>query len=125
MSTQPPVHAKLRMEPLWVRVDSNRAKLTMFVMLFVAGSAFLLASALVAVPGCLIGLAGWFIEALDAPDYFRGLAIAFGVSLAALLGAGSLAAAVQLSNAEDWVRLPLLRFGPAAGHSAILGARSQ
>lgn len=93
----------IRATPLWVRVDENRAKLVVFVVLFVFGSAVLLDAALVGVPGFAFGV---FADDFDA--YLRGYLIALGGALVFLLLAGSLAAAVQLSNAEDWVRS---RFG--------------
>lgn len=95
---------RFRAQPLWVRVDENRLKLSVFVVLFVVGSAVLLTAALVAVPGSLFGVvftgdepsyASWYWH-----DFRTALAIAFGV----LLALGSLASAVQLANAEDWVR---------------------
>jgi Zn-dependent protease with chaperone function len=91
-------------QPLWVRVDQNRVKLAVFVALFVAGSALLLAVAFVCVPGGLIGLALWFAEAADMAVYWTGLLKVFLIALALLLSAGALASAVQLANAEDWVR---------------------
>lgn len=91
-------------QPLWIRVDQNRVKLTTFVVLFVAGSAILLTAALVAVPGTLIGGAVAFLELADAAAYWRGFAVTLAASLATLLALGTLAAAVQLANAEDWVR---------------------
>jgi len=99
-----PEGGKLRPQPLWVRVDENRLKLTAFVALFVVGSALLLSAALIGVPGGLIGLA---LQVLDDPayaGYWDNLAIAGVIGLLALLALGSLAAAVQLANAEDWVR---------------------
>jgi Zn-dependent protease with chaperone function len=81
-------------------VDANRAKLAWFVVLFVVGSAALLDLALVAVPGSLLSLA--FAE--DTYVWFRNLGIVAGIAFGVLLALGALAAAVQLSNAEDWVR---------------------
>jgi Zn-dependent protease with chaperone function len=90
----------LRVSALWVRVDENRVKLTTFVALFVLGSAVLLDLALVAVPGTLLSIAF-----ADEPDvWFRSLATTWLWVLAGLLLLGGLAAAVQLANAEDWVR---------------------
>ncbi len=87
------------MQPLWVRVDANRTKLAVFVVLFVLGSSLLLTLALVAVPGSLLG-----IVFADGEAWWRGLALAVGGAFLLLLLAGSLAAAVQIANAEDWVR---------------------
>jgi len=95
---------KLRSQPLWVRVDQNRLKLGTFVVLFVAGSALLLTAALIGVPGGLIGLAFWFIEGAPDAEYWSSLAVTAGVGLLVLVALGSVAAAVQLANAEDWVR---------------------
>jgi Zn-dependent protease with chaperone function len=90
----------LRMQPLWARVDANRTKLTTFVVLFVAGSALLLALALVAVPGVLIGA----VFADPGSGYWQWYAISVAGAVVLLLAAGSLASAVQLANAESWVR---------------------
>lgn len=103
MPTVDPGGRELRFEPLWVRVDRNRAQLAVFVVLFVAGSAALLALALVAVPGALIGLFGSG-EFLDGPGWFGGLPWAVLAVFGVLLLVGAFIAAVQLSNAEDWVR---------------------
>jgi Zn-dependent protease with chaperone function len=89
-----------RMQPLWARVDANRTKLAAFVVLFVVGSAVLLAAALVAVPGALIGL----VLATPGSGYWPGYALTVAGAVAFLLALGSLLSAVQLSNAEDWVR---------------------
>jgi hypothetical protein len=98
------VAGRFRPQPLWVRVDRNRAKLAAFVVLFISGSAVLLTAALVAVPGLLFG----WVFTTDEPSYaewywsdFRLLLLA---SLGILLVIGSIIAAVQLANAEDWVR---------------------
>jgi Zn-dependent protease with chaperone function len=88
----------LRTEPLWVRVDRNRAKLAVFVGLFVVGSAVLLGVALVAVPGSLIGLV------MESPGYYADLLRWVLAAILTLLALGALIAAVQLANAEDWVR---------------------
>jgi len=85
------------MQPLWVRVDANRTKLTTFVGLFVVGSALLLALALVAVPGALIGLV------FGSGEYWPRYGVAVAGSVVVLLALGSLASAVQLANAEEWV----------------------
>lgn len=95
----------LRVEPLWVRVDRNRVKLVVFVLLFVVGSAVLIGLALVAVPGSLIGVAGMLTGfILPAGVYFGGLMIVVALAIVALIALGALLAAVQLANAEDWVR---------------------
>jgi len=95
--------SRLRIEPLWARVDRNRVKLAVFVVLFVAGAAFLLATALVAVPGMLIGVALTNVGDTDPAAYWPGFAVTFAGALAVLLVAGALLAAAQLSNAEHWV----------------------
>lgn len=105
----------LRMQPLWARVDANRTKVAAFVVLFVLGSALLMALALVAVPGALIGLA---VSESD-PAYWPGLAVAVGAAGTLFLLVGSIVAAVQLSNAEDWVKN---RFG---GRSLMPGEAPQ
>lgn len=87
----------IRSQPLWARVDANRTKLAWFVALFVAGSAILLALALVGVPGALVG-------AVFAGDgYWTWYAVALGGAVLLLLFVGSLLCAVQLVNARDWV----------------------
>jgi len=95
--------SQLRVSPLWIRVDQNRTKLAAFVALFVAGSAVLLDIAMVAVPGSLLSvLAARGGASLGA--WFRGLAVVFAASFGLLLALGALIAAIQLSNAEHWVR---------------------
>lgn len=91
-------------QPLWVRVDRNRAKLGWFVVLFVSGSALLLTTALVGVPGSLIGLALTAGEPPGSSWYWTDFAVAYAASLGVLLALGIIASAVQLANAEDWVR---------------------
>ncbi len=98
----------LKPQPLWVRVDENRVKLLSFVAVFVTGSALLLTFAFVGVPGTLIGGAGFVLEEWSAETAVRVVALAFVGAFTVLLAAGALAAAVQLSNGEDWVRA---RFG--------------
>ena len=88
------------MQPLWVRVDANRTKLTAFVVLFVLGSAVLLSLALVAVPGALFGL----VLATPESGYWVSYALTVAGAIVVLLVLGSLVAAIQLANAEDWVR---------------------
>ena len=90
-----------RMQPLWARVDANRTKLAAFVFLFVVGSALLLA-------------AGARRRARSADRHGAGHS---GIGATGpdtrsplpepsplLLVLGSLLSAVQLANAEDWVR---------------------
>lgn len=90
----------IRTEPLWARVDGNRTKIAVFVVLFILGSALLLDLALIVVPGSLLS-----IVFADQPEpWFAGLAMVAGVAFGVLLAIGALAAAIQLSNAEDWVR---------------------
>ena len=89
-----------RMQPLWARVDSNRTKLASFVVLFVLGSALLLSLALVAVPGALIGL----VLATPGSGYWTIYALTVAGAVLVLLLVGSLIAAIQLANAEDWVK---------------------
>lgn len=94
----------LRQEPLWVRVDRNRLKLSVFVVLFVFGSAALLTIALVVVPGVLLGLGAYSIDLVPAGTWFGRLAIVVGVAFLAMLALGIVLATAQLANAEDWVR---------------------
>jgi hypothetical protein len=79
-------------------------KLAVFVVAFVVGSALLLTASLVAVPG---GLFGWAYAA-DVPSeaqwYWSTFRVVLLSTFGVLLALGSVAAAVQLSNAEDWVR---------------------
>lgn len=89
----------MRQTPLWVRVDQNRAKKTTFVVAFVIGSAALLDVAFIGVPGALFGL---LAEDFDA--YYRTLGLLMLAGFAVLMVLGAMLAAVQLSNAEDWVR---------------------
>jgi len=94
-----------RVQPLWERVDANRMKLTVFVVAFILGSALLLALTLIALPGALIGAAGVAVEQITDPSgYWQGYALAVGGAFVLFLLIGSLIAAIQLSNAEDWVR---------------------
>jgi Zn-dependent protease with chaperone function len=91
----------IRLQPLWVRVDENRVRLGIFVACYVAGAALLLTSAMVGVPGSLIG--ALLVENPSAGywnDFFIVWAAAFGL----LLAFGAFYAAIQLSNAEHWVR---------------------
>ena len=101
----------LRVQPLWARVDQNRTKLAAFVVLFVAGSATLVTASLVGLPASLIGAFGAYYADWWSPDaYVHVLLTAVLVGFAVLVLVGALIAAVQLSNAEDWVRN---RFGGA------------
>jgi Zn-dependent protease with chaperone function len=100
MPEQPAAARSSRMQPLWARVDSNRTKLAAFVVLFVLGSALLLALALVAVPGALIGM----VLATPGSGYWSTYALTVAGAVAVLLALGSLASAIQLANAEDWVK---------------------
>lgn len=100
MSAAPRSERTTRMQPLWVRVDANRTKLMVFVVLFVLGSALLLSLALVAVPGALIG----FAFATPGSSYWSSYALTVAGAVAFLLLLGSVASAVQLANAEDWVK---------------------
>ncbi|MDZ4168878.1 MAG: hypothetical protein U1E26_04380 [Coriobacteriia bacterium] len=90
---------RLRIEPLWRRVDANRTKIAVFVVLFILGSAVLLEFAMIVVPGTLLSLL-----ASDTEVYFSRLAIVVASTFGLLLASGALLAAIQLSNAEDWVR---------------------
>ncbi len=94
----------IKPQPLWVRVDQNRFKLVVFISLFVAGAALLLSAAFILVPGGLVGAALWFVEPADVGAYWGALLKVFLYALAFMLAVGALASAVQLANAEDWVR---------------------
>jgi Zn-dependent protease with chaperone function len=83
-----------------VRVDENRVKLAFFVMIFLLGSALLLDAALVVLPGTLLSL----VFADDPVAWFGGLAVVAAVAFSGILLVGGFASAVQLANAEDWVR---------------------
>jgi Zn-dependent protease with chaperone function len=85
-------------------VDRNRFKLAVFVVLFVVGSALLLTAALVAVPGALFGIPYTSDVSAEAEWYWSSFRLVLGATFVALLLAGGIAAAVQLANAEDWVR---------------------
>lgn len=98
----------LKPQPLWIRVDQNRVKLVVFIVTFVFGSALLLTIAFVGVPGVLIGGAAYVLEMASLIEIVRTVVLWFGSVLTALLTLGAIASAVQLSNAEDWVRS---RFG--------------
>lgn len=96
--------ATLRSQPLWVRVDQNRVKLAAFVVAFVIGSAALLSLALVGVPGAMIGWGGSVVGEWEWAWYAPRLLAVLGISFGVALAVGSLLCAVQLANAEDWVR---------------------
>lgn len=93
----------LKLAPLWVRVDENRVKISVFVVLFVIGSALLLVAAFVGVPGFMIGWGGSLAGEWAMDWYLPRFALALGIALVAMLLLGSIAAAVQLGNAEHWV----------------------
>jgi Zn-dependent protease with chaperone function len=95
----------LKVQPLWARVDQNRAKLAAFVVLFVVGSAVLVTAALVALPAALIGAFGaWYTGWWSPAGYVGGFITVTAIGFATLILGGTLLAAVQLGNAEDWVR---------------------
>lgn len=95
----------LRQQPLWIRVDQNRIRLAVFVVAFVVGSSLLLTAALVGVPGGLFGVV-WTVDLSPATAraYWSDLLGVLWITLGVLLGIGALMTAVQLANAEDWVR---------------------
>lgn len=94
----------VRHQALWIRVDQNRVRLGAFVALFVAGSAILITAALIGVPGTLVGVALWVLDDPGLATYGSKFALWLGAGLVFILAAGSVAAAVQLANAEDWVK---------------------
>ena len=98
MSTAPKPHRPLRIEPLRLRVERNRLRFVVFLVAFVTGSAVLLSLAFVAVPGSLIGLVAY------SPTYYSRLGIAVAAATGLFLVLGGIAAAVQVLNAEHWVR---------------------
>jgi Zn-dependent protease with chaperone function len=106
---------RVRLEPLWLRVDRNRTKLGIFVAAFVAGSAALLTAALVALPGWLLGWGADLIELVAWADWFAGYPWVVLSCFAGMLLIGAFIAAVQLANAHDWVRNQFAGrpFGPA------------
>lgn len=107
----------LRVEPLWVRVDANRTKLVAFVVLFVVGSAVLLELAMIVLPGTLLSLL-----ATDIEVYFSRFAVVVAATFGSMLAVGALIAAVQLSNAEDWVRSRFRGRDLAEGEASALVA---
>lgn len=96
--------ATIGSQPLWIRVDQNRVKLALFVVFFVAGSAVLLSVAFIGVPGVLIGSVLASGDDVSAMSYWSGLLRVYLGTLGVMLVVGALMAAVQLANAEDWVR---------------------
>ncbi|HEX9092965.1 MAG TPA: M48 family metalloprotease, partial [Coriobacteriia bacterium] len=86
------------------RVDQNRLKLAAFVALFVGGSAVLLTASMVALPGWLLGWGADQIDLVAWDEWFATYPWVVGGALGLLLLVGGLIAAVQLANAEDWVR---------------------
>lgn len=118
--TAPPREVRFRPQPLWVRVDRNRVKLAVFVVLFVSGSAVLLTAALVGVPGTLFGLVYTTDVPADATLYWSSFVGLLFIALGVLLAIGSIASAVQLANAEDWVRNRFLgKKADGASHPAL------
>lgn len=101
---EPGRSVRFRPQPLWVRIDANRVKLALFVVAFVVGSAALLTAALVALPGALFGIPYTGDVPGESAWYWSAYRMVVLSAFGALLAAGSLAAAVQLANAEDWVR---------------------
>ncbi|MDO8914932.1 MAG: M48 family metalloprotease [Coriobacteriia bacterium] len=95
---------RVRLEPLWVRVDRNRAKLATFVVAFIGGSATLLTAALVALPGWLLGWGADQIDLVSWSDWFNAYPWVVAGAFSLVLASGVLIAAVQLANAHDWVR---------------------
>jgi Zn-dependent protease with chaperone function len=83
-----------------LRVDENRARLGWFVVLFVVGSALLLDAALIGLPGALLSV----VFAQDRAQWFSSLGAVMAAAFGVLLASGALVCAVQLSNAEHWVR---------------------
>jgi len=88
----------LPIEPLRLRVERNRIRFVVFIVVFVTGSALLLSLAFVAVPGSLIGLV------VDVEGYYAKLGIAVAAAVGVMLVVGGIAAAAQVANAEHWVR---------------------
>jgi len=102
-------HAERR-EPLWDRVDRNRAKLAAYVALFVAAVVFVFDTALLLVGGCLI--AGYLARAGEwsrfEPVFGEGPAGPFAY-LSLVVGVCALSWALfTLSRSEKWL---LERFG--------------
>jgi len=87
-----------------VRVDRNRGKLATFIVAFIGGSAVLLTAALVALPGWLLGWGAAQIELSTWDEWFGAYPWWVGGALVLMLALGGLICAVQLANAQDWVR---------------------
>jgi Zn-dependent protease with chaperone function len=104
MAVKQVADTSLRFEPLWVRVDRNRLKLALFVSMFVGGSAALLSLALVAVPGYLIAWGLGAVQVIEGTVWIARLPWVVLATFGGLLAIGGLLAAIQLANAEDWVR---------------------
>lgn len=103
-TTPPKLPRPLRPQALWARVDENRVKLALFVTLFVGGSALLLTASMVALPGWLLG---WGADAADYiawDEWFAAYPWAVAGAFVLLVLVGTFLAAIQLANAEDWVR---------------------
>ena len=98
----------VKTQPLWVRVDENRFKLTVFVASFVLVSSSLLTGAFIGVPGTLIGGAMVLVKETGADQVVHVVTVALGGTFVVIVLAGAVTSAVQLSNAEHWVRA---RFG--------------
>ena len=113
----------LKFQPLWVRVDANRVKLAWFVAMFVTGSAAALTVALAVVPGVLIGAAAVFLDMTTVADWSLRLAMVVGAVFLLTLTVAVIVAAVQLANAEDWVRARFQgeKMGPE-GHPGLSAA---
>jgi Zn-dependent protease with chaperone function len=94
----------LKPQALWVRVDQNRTKLAVFVAMFVGGSAALLTAALVALPGWLLGWGANQIDYVPWDEWFANYPWVVLGAFVLLLAVGALLSAIQLANAEDWVR---------------------
>ena len=94
----------LKPQALWVRVDENRVKLGAFVALFVGGSAVLLTASMVALPGWLLGWGANQIDLYTRDEWFGPYPWVVLGAFLLLLAVGGFIAAVQLANAEDWVR---------------------
>lgn len=92
------------MEPLWLRVDRNRVKLGWFVVTFVLGSAILLTASMVLLPGILLGLGAAFAGLVSGVLWTIGMWIVVVIAFVWILVIGGIASAVQIANAEDWVR---------------------
>jgi Zn-dependent protease with chaperone function len=95
---------RVRLEPLWVRVDRNRGKLGAFIVAFIGGSAVLLTAALVALPGWLLGWGAAQIELSTWDEWFGVYPWVVAGALVLMLAVGGFICAVQLANAQDWVR---------------------